>query len=107
VLKYGKIVVPLATLLKKKSFIWNDATKQYFQDLKEATSTTLVLAIHAFNINFILEFDTSNKGIGEILMQEGCSLALTSKQLCGKNLGKSTYEKEVMDILHVIDILYP
>jgi hypothetical protein len=40
-------------------------------------------------------------------MQEGYPLAFTSKQLCDRNLGKSTYEKEMMVILHAIDIWGP
>jgi len=30
-------------------------------------------------------------------------LTFTSKQLCDRNLGKSTYEKEMMVILHAVD----
>jgi hypothetical protein len=34
-------------------------------------------------------------------------LAFTNKQLCERHLGKSTYEKEMMAILHVMDIWHP
>lgn len=40
-------------------------------------------------------------------MQDECPLAFTGKQLRDKNLGKSTYEKEMMAILHVIDTWQP
>lgn len=40
-------------------------------------------------------------------MQEGRPLAFTSQQLSGKNLGQSTYEKEMMAILHAIDTWRP
>eukprot|EP00253_Pinus_taeda_P002502 PITA_02502 len=43
-------------------------------------------------------------GIGAVLMQEGRRLAFTSQQLSGRNLGQSTYEKEMMDILNAVDI---
>jgi hypothetical protein len=48
---------------------------------------------------FVLEYDTSGKGLGEVLMKEGCPLEFTSNQLCGRNFGKFTYEKEMMAIL--------
>jgi hypothetical protein len=39
-----------------------------------------------------------------MLMQKDFLLYFTSKQLCDKNFGKSTYEKEMSVILHVVDM---
>eukprot|EP00253_Pinus_taeda_P018790 PITA_18790 len=46
-------------------------------------------------------------GIGAVLMQEGQPLAFTSQQLSGTNLGQSTYEKEMLAILHSMDTWRP
>jgi hypothetical protein len=62
-----------------------------------------ILVVLDFTKTFVLECDALGKGLGAMLMQEGHPLAFTNKQLCDKNLGKSTYEKEMMAILHVID----
>ena len=99
---YGKIVVPLKTLLKKNSFTWNEVAEQAFSILKQAMCNTPILVMPDVTKTFLLECDASGKGFGEFLMQEGRPSAFTSKHLCDKNLGKSTYEKEMMDILHVI-----
>jgi hypothetical protein len=40
-------------------------------------------------------------------MKEGRPLAFTSKKLFERNLGKSIYEKEMLAILHVIDLWHP
>jgi hypothetical protein len=40
-------------------------------------------------------------------MQEGRPLAFTKNQLSERNLGKSIYEKEMLAIMHVIDLWRP
>ena len=75
--------------------------------LKQAMCSTPVLALPDFTKSFVIECDALGMGIGAILMQEGRSLAFTSQQLSGTNLGQSTYEKEMMAILHAVDTWRP
>jgi len=72
-----------------------------------AIFTTPVLALPDFTNTFVLECDASRKGIGVVLMQEGQPLAFTIKQLSERNLAKSIYEKEMLVILHVVDLWRP
>jgi hypothetical protein len=104
---YEKIATPLTALLKKNSFTWTPVVAQDFQSLKMAMFTTPVLALPDFTKTFVLECDASGKGIGVVLMQEGRPLAFTSKQLSERNMGKSIYEKEMLAILHVVDLWRP
>jgi hypothetical protein len=104
---YGKIAAPLTDLLKKNSFTWTLAAAQAFQTLKMTMCTTLVLALPDFTKTFVLECDASRKGIDVVLMQEGRPLAFTSKQLSERNLGKPIYEKEMLAILHVVELCRP
>ena len=104
---YGKIATPLTTLLKNNSFTWTPAAAQDFQTLKMAMCTTLVLALPDFTKTFVLECDASGKGIGFVLMQNGRPLAFTRKQLSERHLGQSIYGKEMLAILHVMDLGRP
>jgi hypothetical protein len=63
-------------------FIWGPDQQQAFSLLKEALSTTPVLAIPDFSQTFVHERDASNTGIGEVLMQNGHPVAFLSKSLC-------------------------
>jgi hypothetical protein len=101
---YGNISAPLTALLKKNSFTWTPVVAQDFQTLKMAMCTTPFLALPDFRKTFVLEFDASWKGFGVVLMQEVQPLAFTNKQLSERNLGKSIYEKEMLAILHSIDL---
>jgi hypothetical protein len=76
---YENIVAPLAALLKNNSFSWTLTADQYFQALKEAMCTTLVLCLRDFTKTFDLECDALGRGIGVFLMQEGRPLAFTRK----------------------------
>ena len=96
------IVDPLISLLKKKSFVENDEATLAFSLLKDAMYSTLVLATPDFGKIFIVECDELVQGIGVVLTQEGKPIAFERKQFKWKYLVKSTYEKEMKAILHVI-----
>ena len=60
------------------------------------------LHIPYFSKPFTLESDACDNGLGVVLFQDEHPMAFTSKSLSGKNLSTSTYEKEMMTILHAV-----
>jgi hypothetical protein len=88
--------------------IWiTPVVDHFFQALKDYTFLTPILALPDFINTFVLEFDAFWKGIGIILMQYGRPLAFTRKTLSKIHLGQSIYEKEMLAILHVVDLWRP
>ncbi|KAJ3684806.1 hypothetical protein LUZ61_013970 [Rhynchospora tenuis] len=99
---YGMISKPLTDLLKKDAFKWGPQAQEAFQLLKNAMSTTPVLALPDFHKPFTIETDASQSGIGAVLMQERKPLAYFSKGLGIKNQGLSTYEKELLALVSAV-----
>jgi hypothetical protein len=104
---YGKITSPLSNLLKNNSFNWTTATHQAFHALKEDMCTTPIPALPEFKKTFFPEYDASGKGIGSTLMKVSRPLDFTRKQLSEHYLGQSIYEKEMMAIMHALDLWCP
>jgi RNase H-like domain found in reverse transcriptase/Reverse transcriptase (RNA-dependent DNA polymerase) len=99
---YRTISKSLTNLLKKNSFQWTSDATGAFNTLKEAMYIALVLALPDFTKSFILETDACDKGIGAVLMQNQRPLSYLSKALDMKNQQLSTYEKELLALLTVV-----
>ena len=65
-------------------------------------TSTPVLATLEFSKTFVIECDASRTGIGVVQMQEGKPLAFESRKLTKRDQTKSTYETEMMAILHAV-----
>jgi len=98
----GKIADPLTSMLKRDAFTWTHATECTFEKLKQAMCTTPVRAMPDFSKTFTIESDACGNGLGTVLLQDEHPIVFTNKALFGKHLVLSTYEKEMMAILHAV-----
>lgn len=90
----------LTDLLKKGAlFVWTAVHAKAFATLKAALVDAPVLALPNFSKPFQLQTDTSEAGVGVVLLQDGHPLAFISKSLGPRTRGLSTYEKEYLAIM--------
>lgn len=82
--------------------MWTDEATNAFVKLKSVMTSTPVLALPDFTKTFIIESDACGVGIGAVLMQEGRPIAFTSKPLGPRHMGLSTYEKELLAVVHAV-----
>ena len=100
---YGILAHPLTQLLKKKIFQWSPIAQQVFDNLKQAMSTTPVLALPNFSQPFTLEIDACDTGIGTGLSQNGQPIAFLSKALGQTHQTLSIYEKEFLALIMAVE----
>lgn len=73
-----------------------------YDKLKEVMSSCLVLALPDFTQPCVLECDASGQGIGVVLMQNRHLIAYESRKLRDTERLYSTYDKEMLAIMHAL-----
>lgn len=99
---YATIAAPLTDLLRKDVFSWSSQADTALTALKEAMVQAYVLPLPNFALEFVIEADVSNVGIGAVLMQEGHPIAYFSKKIGPKMCAASTYLKELHAIVEAV-----
>ena len=94
----------IPTELETKIFEWTIEHQEAFVALKEALCTAPVLGYPDFTREFILETDTSLKGLGAILSQQDkdrsiCVIAYASRSLCPSERSMCNYSSAKLKLL--------
>jgi hypothetical protein len=90
---FSQLGASLTDLFKHGAFIWTEKSKVAFDHMKEFMGTCPVLALLDFTLPFVLECDTSNEGIGAVLMQGGHPIVFESQKLSQLERLYSIYDK--------------
>ena len=111
---YSKIASPLFKLLSKenaKSFTWNSASQNAFEELKSRLVSPPILAYPDFKLPFLLQTDASDTAIGAVLsqVQEGTErvIAYWSRKLQKAERNYSTTEREALAVVASLKEFYP
>jgi hypothetical protein len=102
---FSKIVKPLTSLLEKdKIFIWSEACRNSFEELKKRLTTAPVLAMPDIYKSFDIYCDASKQGLDCALMQEGHVIAYASRQLRKHEQNYPTHDLELAAVVHALKI---
>lgn len=104
---YAKMARPLTDMLKNGKFEWLELGAAVMRDLKEAVTTTPVLALPNFSQTFHVECDASRKGVRVVLPRNKMPIAYFNKALSKSSLTKFIYEKELMALALAIQHCRP
>jgi hypothetical protein len=70
--------------------------------MKEVMGTCPVLAPLDFTLQFVLECDASDEGIGAVFMKGGHPIVFESRKLSQPERLYSIYDKEMLAIMHAL-----
>lgn len=93
----------LTNLLKKGNFCWTMEATQAFEELKQVMVQAPLLEFPNFTIPFVIKVDTIGKSVWSCFNENGRPIAFTSQALSPEHLGLSTYEKELVSLLHALE----
>ncbi|OMO55084.1 reverse transcriptase [Corchorus capsularis] len=99
---YATIVAPLTDLLKQKSYQWTTEASEAFEKLKQALTTTPILALPDFSQAFDVTTNASNVAVGAVLSQGNHPLAYFSKKLNSNLQNSSAYVREMYAITEAV-----
>ena len=91
------LTAPLRELLKKDTeFTWNNSYQDAFDTVKKMVCMDTTLRYFNAHKPVIIQVDTSQKGLGAALLQDGCPVAFTSKALTPTEQGYANIECEML-----------
>lgn len=97
---FSLITVPMRKQLKKdQKFLWDNECESAFKELKNALTTTPVLAYPQFDKDFVIVCDASKEGLGAILEQESSVICYASRSLTPAERNWSATELELNAIV--------
>ena len=107
---FSALAAPLTDLTRKGSpsdVKWSEPQEKSFKALKDAIATPPILKLPDVKKAFILQTDSSNFGVGAVLLQEGEDsikhpVAFASRKLLPREVNYSTIEKECLAIVWAV-----
>ena len=98
----------MTKLLKNsKKYEWTEACETSFQELKKRLVSAPVLCLPDLEKDFQVYCDTSDRGLGCVLMQGGKVVSYVSRQLKKHEVNYPTHDLELAYVVHALKIWRP
>jgi hypothetical protein len=91
-------------LEKNKVFEWTEECQTSFEELKKRLTSAPVLVLPNLTRKFDIYCDTSCRGLGCVLMQEGQVVCYASQQLRKHEENYPTHDLELGTVVHILKI---
>jgi hypothetical protein len=102
---FSKIAKPMTKLLENDTkFKWSPPCKEVFLTLKKLLTTAPVLAQPDVEKPFDVYCDTSDMGIGGVLLQDGRAITYASRQLWRHEEHYPTHDLELLSVVHALKV---
>ena len=89
---------------KNKKFVWTEKCAEAFRRLKELLTTTPILKVPDMDTNFLAFTDSSKKGLGGVLMQDGQVISYISRKLRRHEENYATHDLELLSIVYALKV---
>ena len=104
---YSDIAIPLTNLLKDDvTWKWTQLEQKSFELLRDSLTKDNILVLPNFAQQFIVFTDASDMSLGGVLTQLYDNfykpVAFTSKKFSAAEINYSTYEKELLSVIHAL-----
>ena len=98
-------MAPLTKLTRKKeTFVWSEACRQSFNELKRKLTSALVLSLLSRHDGYTVYCDASRQGLGCVLMQNENVIAFSSRQLKKHEQNYQTHDLELAVVVFALRI---
>jgi hypothetical protein len=84
--------------------VWDMQCKDSFQELKKKLTSAPILILPNSSELFIVKYDTSNRGLSDVLMQNGQVVAYVSRQLKIHERNYLTHDLELAVVVFVLNV---
>lgn len=102
--KLSTTMQPLCQLTRKDTdFRWNSEHDKAFQQIKALVTNASVLRYFDPVKPLVIQCDASSKGLGAVLLQDGCPIAYGSRTLTDTESRYSVMEKEMLAIVFALE----
>ncbi|GJT62452.1 putative reverse transcriptase domain-containing protein [Tanacetum coccineum] len=96
IMNFFKIAKPLASLTQKNwKYEWGREQEEVFQTLKDNLCNAPILSLPDGPEDFVVNYDTSNQGLGCVLMQRGKVITYALRQLKIHKKNYTTHDLEL------------